>query len=85
MNVEQAFDYQAYMRVLQQELEQTQRFYKKCVEALDKVDNPKFRNLLFMKYFEGLTIEQIAEELNYSERQVVRLLKQAKAALYDTA
>ena len=50
MNVEQAFDYQAYMRVLQQELEQTQRFYKKCVEALDKVDNPKFRNLLFMKY-----------------------------------
>ena len=84
MNVEQAFDYQAYMRILQQELEQTQRFYKKCVEALDKVDNPKFRNLLFMKYFEGLTIEQIADELNYSERQVVRLLKQAKAALDDT-
>lgn len=84
MNIEQAFDYQAYMRILQNELEQTQRFYKKCVEALDKIDNPKFRNLLFMKYFEGLTIEQIAQELNYSERQVVRLLKQAKAALDDT-
>lgn len=42
---------------------------------LDSVEDPEMRDILRLQYVNGLTIEQIAEELNYSTITIKRRLK----------
>lgn len=40
--------------------------------------NPKYRQVLYLKYVEGLTHEQVAEKSNYSTQQVKNICKDYK-------
>lgn len=67
------------------ELQQTQDYIKKFVRRLDGIENPQYRNILYMKYIECLTVEKIAERLNYTERHTNRLLRAAREEFYKNA
>jgi len=43
--------------------------------------NPKYRQVLYLSFFEGFTNEQIAKVMNKSKRQIEQLLYQAKLSL----
>lgn len=66
------------------ELQKTQDYVKNFVRQLDGVQDPLYRNLLYQMYVEGLTIEQIAERMSYSERHICRLLSKAREEFYGT-
>lgn len=44
-------------------------------EYLDSVEDPEMRIILRLQYVSGLSIEQIAEELGYSDRTIKRRLQ----------
>ena len=67
------------------ELQQTQDYIKTFVRRLDGIENPQYRNILYMKYIECLTVEKIAERLCYTERHVNRLLSAARKEFYKNA
>lgn len=41
--------------------------------AISRVQDSTYRNLLELRYIEGMTFERIAVEMNYSWRQVIRI------------
>lgn len=43
---------------------------------LDSIEDPELRNILRLQYVNGLTQEQIALELGYSERSIRRKLRE---------
>ena len=43
---------------------------------LDSVEDPELRDILRLQYINGLTQEQIAVELGYSERTIRRRLRE---------
>ena len=43
---------------------------------LDSIDDPEMRDILRLQYVNGLTQEQIAAELGYSERTIRRRLRE---------
>ena len=47
--------------------------YREIIKMIDKVADFRCRTLLHYRYIECLTFEDIAEEMNYSYRQVLRL------------
>lgn len=50
----------------------SQRAMQKTVELIDTVENEDFREILRCKYISGMTFDQIAEELNYCRKTVMR-------------
>lgn len=51
------------------------------VSVIDTVGDPRLRTLLVSKYVRGKTYDQIAQEMHYSWRHVMRLHNQALAAV----
>lgn len=51
------------------------------VSVIDTVDDPRLRTLLLSKYIRGKTYEQIALEMHYSWRHVMRLHNKALDAV----
>lgn len=51
------------------------------IGELDKIEEVKYRNILFDYYIEGYNLEEIAVEEGYSYRHTKRLYKQALAQL----
>ena len=51
------------------------------VSLIDTVEDPRLRTLLLSKYIRGKTYEQIALEMHYSWRHVMRLHNQALSGL----
>lgn len=49
----------------------------KILCCIDAIKEPKLRTVLQLAYIEGITREEIAERMNYSTRQIQRLLNQA--------
>lgn len=49
-----------------------QRIMQKTVELIDTVENEDYREILRCKYISGMTFDQIAEELNYCRKTVMR-------------
>jgi RNA polymerase sigma factor (sigma-70 family) len=50
----------------------TEKLLQRIENVLDKVKNEDEYEILEMHYFKGMTIEQIAEQLNYSSRTIWR-------------
>ena len=50
-------------------------------DVIGGVSDARHRRTLYLKYVQGLTIEKIGEELNYSPRQISRFLAEALHAL----
>lgn len=50
-------------------------------EAIDAAPDPRLRELLRLRYIEGMTWEAIAERMNYSYMQICRLHDKALQAL----
>lgn len=82
IELENVHDVCELSNTLQHELQQTQNYIKDFVRRLDGIENPKFRNILYMKYIECLTVEQIAERLCYTERHTNRILAAARKEFY---
>ena len=51
------------------------------VAVIDTVDDSRLRSLLLSKYIRGKTYDQIADEMHYSWRHVMRLHNQALEAV----
>lgn len=52
-------------------------------EAIDAVEDARYRTLLEMRYRNYYTFEKIAVEMNYSWRQVMRIHREALDAVKD--
>lgn len=52
-----------------------------CHAIEEYVRNPRYKQLLRMRYCEGRTYEEIAERVNYSTQHVKRICKQYKKLL----
>ncbi len=62
-----------YKKVLDIYINNLIRLRQKIVEYIDKVDDCRIRVILQLKYLEYKKYEYIADELNYSTRQISRL------------
>ena len=49
-----------------------------CAAIEDYVINPRYREVLRLRYCEGMTMEQVAEATNYSTQHVKHLCKKYK-------
>lgn len=46
---------------------------REAMEAIDRVEDARLREVLELYYIDGFTWEQVAERMGYSERQTLRL------------
>lgn len=60
-------------RQLDQRLDRLVTLRREIGRAIDSVPDARLRELLRLRYIEGLSFEQIAVRMNYSWRQVIRL------------
>lgn len=61
---------------LAQKLREIQREREQIENYLEEVEDPEMRVLLRLRYINGLTQEQIADEMNYSLSTIKRRLKE---------
>jgi len=66
-------------RELKEEKESRVRSYQEIGECIDSVQSEKERDVLHYRYIKGLDWYEIAEKMNYSERQIHRLHGRALA------
>lgn len=50
---------------------------RSLMQNVKKINNPLFRNVLEMHYLDGVTMEQLAERLNYDVSSVYRIRRKA--------
>lgn len=55
---------------------------EEALNILKRLSNPNHYMLLYLRYFHGLTFNQIANIMNYTERNLFKLHLQALSALY---
>ncbi|MFR1698780.1 MAG: RNA polymerase sigma factor [Anaerovoracaceae bacterium] len=63
---------------LSQKFMEIQDERERIEEYLDSVDDPELRTILRLKYINGLTQEQIAEEMGYSRSAVAMKIKRIR-------
>lgn len=51
--------------------------------AIEKVKSPKYQAILFKRYIRNMTVDEIAEDLSYSESTVFRIHREAAKALEE--
>lgn len=69
-------DFAALRQKLYDKLSRIQRERQVLEDWLDSVEDPELRDILRLQYINGLTQEQIADELGYSVRTVKRRLSE---------
>lgn len=62
----------------------SRRLRKETLEEIDRLDDPKHVKVLEMFFIDRLTLEEIAAELNYSNRHVYRIYSESLEYLADT-
>jgi DNA-directed RNA polymerase specialized sigma24 family protein len=63
------------------EIERLCQVKREIREAIDQVEDKRYRELLEMRYLSGFTFEQIAVAMHYDWRHVMRLHGEALAAV----
>lgn len=63
---------QSMIDELRKESEQRYRLYKEVVRRINKLKSARENDVLFYRYIKGFGFWEIAEKLNYSERQIRR-------------
>ena len=58
-------------------IEEERTYYNYWHDLITKIEDDRYRDILTMRYIEGLTVEVVAEELFYSVEHVYRLTNQA--------
>ncbi len=51
--------------------------------AIEKVKSPKYQAILYKRFIRNMTMEEIGDEIAYSERTIQRLSREALVALDD--
>ena len=51
--------------------------------AIEKVKSPKYQAILYKRFLRNMTMEEIGDEIAYSERTIQRLSREALVALDD--
>ena len=74
--VERLTEAKAALQRLQGELHEMQA---QLMPVIDELDNPLERTVMQMRYMDGISAWDIAYGLNYSERQIFRILKKAES------
>lgn len=75
-HIELQAKYKAIKAELDKELQEVE-------DCLAKLTNPIHRNILRLRYIDGVRIAKICEQLNYSRRQIYRYEKTALALLEE--
>ena len=65
--------YTAYTEQIDKRIDELYRIKQEILDAVSAVENATYRTLLFERYVLFKTWEQIAVDMNYSWRQIVRL------------
>ena len=60
---------------LAREMQLLQRRRQEIERAINTLDDERFRGVLYLKYIEGMTFEQVADSIPYSSKQVYRIQK----------
>lgn len=71
----------ALIRQLTGQRDRLARLRQEIGVAIDSVPEPKLRELLQMRYIDGMTFEKIAVEMNYSYVHICRMHGQALALI----
>ena len=66
---------------LAREMQLLQRRRQEIERAINTLDDERFRGVLYLKYIEGMTFEQVADSIPYSSKQVYRIHKKAIESL----
>lgn len=69
------------IRQLTSQRDRLARLRQEIGAAIDSVPEPKLRELLQMRYIDGMTFEKIAVEMNYSYVHICRMHGQALALI----
>lgn len=56
---------------------------KELRPAVDKLEDPLTRTCMKMRYFDGVSAREIAYRLNYSERRIFQILKEAEVKVNE--
>lgn len=51
--------------------------------AIEMVSSPKYQTILYKRYIRSMTVEEIGEDIAYSERSTKRLISEATRALEE--
>ena len=68
-------------RQINEEIDQYICLKQEIRDTINAVEDVRYRNLLTYKYLLGYTLDRIAGLMNYSERQIIRLHKDALKAV----
>ena len=56
---------------------------KELRPAVDRLEDPLTRTCMKMRYFDGVSAREIAYRLNYSERRIFQILKEAEVKVNE--
>lgn len=66
-----------YTENLRCKIDELVSYKNDILNVIDKVSDPLLKQILFLKYVKGYSVEKIADEIYYSERNIWRLLNEA--------
>lgn len=67
------FKYFEYQKDLSKSIEELMNLKTEAMARIDKLDNADYVNLLYKRYFQYKKWEEIALEMNYAYRSIIRL------------
>lgn len=59
------------------EMQQLRELRRQIEMAINTLEDERFRGILYLRYIEGMTFEQVADRILYSSKQVYRIHKKA--------
>lgn len=75
--------YADYSLEIERQIDHLIAIKREIIKTIDKVSDPTLKTLLMLRYVNIETWKQVANEMNYSKRQTLRLHKKALEAVED--
>ena len=75
--------YADYSLEIERQIDHLIAIKHEIIKTIDKVSDPTLKTLLMLRYVNIETWKQVANEMNYSKRQTLRLHKKALEAVED--
>lgn len=69
-------------REIMSDIQEFVEFKAECMRMIDSLDNPKFIDIAYKRYFEYKSFERIAEEMDLSKVWVLELNKRLLSIVY---
>lgn len=66
---------------IKQDEAEVERLKSQMSAAIEQVEDPKYRAVLYKRYVRGMTVDEIASDISYAERTTKRILSKANRLL----